>query len=494
MAVRRHKSRATGKVTWSYCFDAPGSSRQDRKQIALYGFAGKKDAEAQRRIDVQQEHAAALRGAPAPPTSLSALIDEFIREHAARNLAPKTVERYREMAVYLSPTLLATALPDVTSLLLTREWNRLRESGGHHRRTKAPRPLSSKTVRNIAGMVSSAFARGVKWGIATLNPVPNSDLPAIRRKDGVAFSIDQQNLLLEVSAHWALPILLELSAATGARRGEIMALRWADVVGGRVFITRSLTQTKSGLAFKRPKNEKARIVTLAASALAALEEHRNRQMVFRQQFGPDYQAALDLIIANPDGSLLRPDSISSAVSALFRRLKLPKGTSLHTLRHTHGSHLLAAGMELPAVSARLGHSNPYVTATVYSHVLSGRDDEGGQTLGEVPGAQRSSTREGAQLICHYSSQSFLINRSRSAMLFGNLTYPTDCSQTPFHAAQSISECRRRACLASRRQRQKGISPRGPDKSDPRALPVRGMHSRRRSDSHRDRWCSSHSIF
>jgi integrase len=336
MAVRRHKSKATGKVTWSYCFDAPGSSRQNRKQIALYGFAGKKaaqDAEAQRRIDVQQEHAAALRGAPAPPTSLSVLIDEFIREHAARNLAPKTVERYREMAAYLSPALLAAPLTEITSLQLTREWNRLRESGGHHRRTKAPRPLSSKTVRNIAGMVSSAFARGVKWGIATANPVPNSDLPAIRRKDGVAFSIDQQNLLLEASAaHWALPILLELSAATGARRGEIMALRWADVVGGRVFITRSLTQTKSGLAFKRPKNEKARVVTLPASALAALEEHRNRQMVFRQQFGPDYRADLDLVIANPDGSLLRPDSISSAVSALFRRLKLPKGTSLHTLR------------------------------------------------------------------------------------------------------------------------------------------------------------------
>ena len=379
MAVRKHKSKATGKVTWSYCFDAPGSSRQNRKQIALYGFASKKaaqDAEAQRRIDAQQEHAAALRGAPAAPTSLSALIKEFCKEHAERNLAPKTVERYREMAAYLSPTLLATPLPEITSLLLTREWNRLRESGGHHRRTKKPRPLSSKTVRNIAGVMSSAFARGVKWGLVASNPVPNSDLPAIQRKDGVAFSIDQQNLLLEASAtHWALPIILELSAATGARRGEVMALRWSDIVDGRAFITRSLTQSKTGLTFKRPKNEKARIVTLPPSASAALEDHRSKQSVFRQQFGPDYKADLDLIIANPDGSLLRPDSISAAVSALFRKLKLPKGTSLHTLRHTHGSHLLAAGMELPAVSARLGHSNPYITATVYSHVLSGRDDE-----------------------------------------------------------------------------------------------------------------------
>jgi integrase len=75
-----------------------------------------------------------------------------------------------------------------------------------------------------------------------------------------------------------------------------------------------------------------------------------------------------------DAELL-PDSISGTVSALFRRLKLPKGASLHSLRHTHGSHLLAAGMELPAVSARLGRSTTYVTATVYAHALSGRDDE-----------------------------------------------------------------------------------------------------------------------
>ncbi|HML15564.1 MAG TPA: tyrosine-type recombinase/integrase, partial [Bryobacteraceae bacterium] len=57
-----------------------------------------------------------------------------------------------------------------------------------------------------------------------------------------------------------------------------------------------------------------------------------------------------------------------------RSLKLPAGVSLHTLRHTHGSHLLAAGVPLPDVSKRLGHANPHVTATVYAHALPGRDD------------------------------------------------------------------------------------------------------------------------
>ena len=46
-----------------------------------------------------------------------------------------------------------------------------------------------------------------------------------------------------------------------------------------------------------------------------------------------------------------------------------KGVSLHNLRHGHGSQLLSAGVPLPVVSARLGHSSPYVTATIYSHAL-----------------------------------------------------------------------------------------------------------------------------
>src|SRR4051812_24547309 len=99
MAARKHKSKATSKVTWSYVFDAPGSSRQDRKQISAYGFASKKaaqDAEAVRRVEVQAEHEAQQRGSPAAPITLEGLLEAFWKEHAERNLAPKTVERYRE--------------------------------------------------------------------------------------------------------------------------------------------------------------------------------------------------------------------------------------------------------------------------------------------------------------------------------------------------------------------------------------------------------------
>jgi Phage integrase family len=81
---------------------------------------------------------------------------------------------------------------------------------------------------------------------------------------------------------------------------------------------------------------------------------------------------LNLIFANPDGTPLKPDSVSASVSLLCGCLGLPKGTSLHTRRHSHGSTLLADGVDLATVSERLGHSSVRVTADIYSHALRGR--------------------------------------------------------------------------------------------------------------------------
>ena len=121
-------------------------------------------------------------------------------------------------------------------------------------------------------------------------------------------------------------------------------------------------------------------MALPSSALIALDAHRHQQDEFRRQFGPDYRTDLDLIFANPDGTPLKPDSVSASVSALFRRLKIPKpkGAALHLLRHTHTSHLLASGVPLPVVSARLGHSSIRTTQEIYAHMICGQDQEAAQ--------------------------------------------------------------------------------------------------------------------
>jgi integrase len=380
MPVHKRKYRS-GKVVWFYQFDVPGSTRTTRLLIKGSGFATKgeaTDAEAARRIEEQQKLDLAKRGGGDEPipTTLKMLLDEFLRQHAEEKLAPKTVERYREQAAYISPELLATALAEITPLYLTREWARLLKSGGHTRKTKSPRPLSAKTVRNIAGVVSSAFSRAIKWGLATTNPVTNSEPPKVKKHRGIALSPAQQRMVIEAATEpWCLGTYLEVVAATGCRRGEVLALRWSDIQDGRAMVARSLTQMRDVLEFKGTKTEEPRAVSLPTSTIAALNSHRKSQDEFRDQFGPDYRVDLDLIFANPDGTPLKPDSISAAVSLLFRRVKLPKGTSLHSLRHTHTSHLLASGVPLPAVSARLGHGSIRTTQEIYSHMIHGQDDE-----------------------------------------------------------------------------------------------------------------------
>jgi integrase len=279
MAVYKRKYRS-GKTVWCFTIDAPGSTRENRRQIMESGFPTKgaaENAEAERRITEQKRYQlenAGLPDVPLPKT-LAELLKDFFSEYAERKLARKTIERYREQVAYLHPDLLAMRIPLITPLHLSKEWTRLLESGGHYRRSKAPRALSAKTVRNVAGVVSSAFARAIRWGLVTSNPVAQSEAPVPRRHSGIALTPSQQKLLIEAATGcWCLPAFLELSAATGARRGELLALRWSDIQDGAVLIARSLSQTRAGLAFKDTKNRRTRTIVLPDSAVAALIAHR----------------------------------------------------------------------------------------------------------------------------------------------------------------------------------------------------------------------------
>ena len=87
--------------------------------------------------------------------------------------------------------------------------------------------------------------------------------------------------------------------------------------------------------------------------------------------------------------------VSGTVSSLFRRLGLPKGASLHVLRHTHASVLLANGVDLATVSERLGHSSVRVTAEVYSHAIRGRDREAANIWDQIK-KRDAATRQTAR--------------------------------------------------------------------------------------------------
>jgi integrase len=80
---------------------------------------------------------------------------------------------------------------------------------------------------------------------------------------------------------------------------------------------------------------------------------------------------------------------------LFKRLKIPKpkGASLHLFRHSHTSVLLAQGVPLPAVSARLGHSSVRTTREIYTHMITGQDEEAARKWEEYQQRNRPTKSE-----------------------------------------------------------------------------------------------------
>ena len=214
------------------------------QNIGFRQFATRKeatDAEAARRLQIHREAEQARKADTPPLLTLGGLLNEYLadqdRKPKGMRIASKTLERYRELAACLSPEITTLPLNDVTPCRLNGEWTRLLESGGHHRKTKATRPLSPKTVRNIAGVVSTAFSRAIFWQMTATNPVKLSEPPVPQKRKGLALTPGQQTLLIDAaSGCWCIRPFLELDAATGARRGEVLALRWSDVNGMVVFI------------------------------------------------------------------------------------------------------------------------------------------------------------------------------------------------------------------------------------------------------------------
>jgi integrase len=426
-----------GKV-WAFVVSLPGATRKDRRQETRSGFKSKGEAktaetaalaEAQRNYEIAQARALVAAGIDIPtetPKTLGALAGAFLKYCAMRveagTISPKTEERYRENIAYVSPQLLATDLynPPISPLHFTCEWTRLHVSGGRDRKTGTPRPMSAKSVRHVANTVSSAFSWAIRYGYWTKeNPVKNSEKPRVEKKKGAALSTAQVDLLVAAAAvspalFGQMAALLQMNADDGERRGEILALRWADIDDqGVLTISRSLCQTSREmetangpkkvhdvLTFKSTKTNRIRTLPLTGEVRATLRAHRERQLERRAYFGGKYRADLDLIFCQPDGEPLMPDSVSSAVSALFKRLKLPKpkGAALHLLRHTHGSHLLASGTPVTDVAERLGHSSPRVTLEIYSHQIQGQDRRAVSRYEEFKRRERAAAHEGPEQV------------------------------------------------------------------------------------------------
>jgi integrase len=171
-------------------------------------------------------------------------------------------------------------------------------------------------------------------------------------------------------SHIFWPVLLAL--ATGARRGEVLALRWrnVDLDRGTVRIVESLEQTKKGLKFKSPKTDRARAITLPSFAVEEVGRLKREQAERLLMLGVR-QTGATLLCARADGEPLGPQSLTHEFPRFLARLgsDFPR-VRFHDLRHTHATQLLLAGVHPKVAQERLGHSTITTTLDLYSHVTA----------------------------------------------------------------------------------------------------------------------------
>jgi integrase len=254
--------------------------------------------------------------------------------------------------------------------------------GGRH--DGKPGPLAVKSRRLLHDVLSSALTRAVELQLISRNPaqVLRRRLPKNEHLEMATLTPEQvrrvQEAVRGMPHYW--PILLSL--ATGARRGEVCALLWRyiDLERGHIRIVESLKQTSRGIVRGLPKSTRSRVVTLPSSTIEELRQWKRGQaeqlLRVGMRQGPD-----TAVCTQPDGALIGPDVLTSFYRRLAKRLGLP--TRFHSLRHTHATALLSAGVHPRVAQERLGHSNVAVTMNVYSHVTERLQDDAAVKIEDV---------------------------------------------------------------------------------------------------------------
>jgi integrase len=180
----------------------------------------------------------------------------------------------------------------------------------------------------------------------------------------------------EEDDHRNLAAIVMMAALTGARSGELCALRWADVdLAVREITFRATVYDGGGkmVVKEGTKNHRQRTIALDEVGMRTLQEHGKVGMAEEAfVFSP-----------SPRGKVpMRPGDVTHGFARLCKDLGLD-GLLFHDLRHFSVSVQLDAGVPLPVVSAHHGRSSTHVTATIYSHAIGGRDLAAAEAVGRV---------------------------------------------------------------------------------------------------------------
>jgi integrase len=226
-------------------------------------------------------------------------------------------------------------------------------------------------------VLHKALADAVRLELLMRNAAAVAPPPKVEETEVQILAADQVQATLNALRTTSIYPQVVVLLTTGIRRGELLALQWADIDfdAGKLSIKRALEKTKEhGLRIKLPKSKAGtRTIFLPASALAVLKQHRKSQQELRLKLGLGKISPNAFVFGDINGAVRDPDRITQDWKRFTAARGLPR-VRLHSLRHSSASALIRSGTDPITVSKRLGHAKPTTTLSLYGHMFDHSDE------------------------------------------------------------------------------------------------------------------------
>lgn len=318
------------------------------------------------------------------------LLDRWL-EHIEQERSPTTMRGYRnKINRYVLPEFGKMDVRKVTALDLDELY---------HRMSRVQR-LSPATVGQVHAILRRAFNQAVRWKLIPSSPAVDATPPRRVRADVHPPTPAEVVKLIAAADEWddEWAVLVRLAATSGARRGELCALRRSSFSGDyrTVTIDKAVVPVDGGLQIQGTKTHAGRCVAIDARTAAKVKA----RFAMLERRAADSYAELD-----PDPYLFADEARLACdvprhpdnVSHRFRALCEKAGVScrLHDLRHFTATQMIAAGVDVRSVAGRLGHAQPSTTLNVYSSWVQAKDADAADLLARVLDAKPRKPRRSA---------------------------------------------------------------------------------------------------
>jgi integrase len=247
--------------------------------------------------------------------------------------------------------------------------------------------LSPSTRRMARATLRRALRMAEQDGLVPRNVAAIAEGPKMDLREGRTMITGQARTFLEECKLHRLGAAYSLALTLGLRRGEIIGLKWSDIElkDGAVTLTirRQLVRDKTGVHLSDLKTKGSRrTLHLSAPIVELLERHHQRQEAEELVRGDVWENTENLMFTSTIGTPLDPEDFGKRVSLITGEAGLGHW-SIHELRHTCASLLIAAGAPLEAVSDQLGHASLHVTKDVYVHMLPGSREKTSKAMEDL---------------------------------------------------------------------------------------------------------------